>query len=158
MKSLVSACENIAGGFLLVMVLVAFGQVVFRMMGLDISWTDEVARASMIWMTYIGSVALVAMAQHITITIVLDMLGPKSAMALRVMITGLIGIVLVGLSVLAFQLVMRPTILNQTTPMMQIPLLWIYASLPLSLALMIVALVGTFKSQIKPHHPIAGRE
>lgn len=148
MARLIWAIEQAAGAILVVMMVAATVQVVARFFGVGFAWTDETARYGMIWMTFLGSAALIGWGGHISINIVIDAVPRPVEIVLRVFVAAVVLACILAIGWLALQLTQRPTVLNQRTPMMGIPMLWVYLALPISICLMIVVFLGTLKQQL----------
>jgi TRAP-type C4-dicarboxylate transport system permease small subunit len=52
---------------------------------LSLAWTDEVARGLVAWLTFIGAILLDRDDEHIHVTIVIDLLGPRARQAIGVL-------------------------------------------------------------------------
>lgn len=134
------ALETVMIASLIVMVVVMFMQVVLRyVFATGFAWTEELSRFLMIYMIFIGSAVLASQDGHISVTILDDLLKgiPRKILKLVQYILCLVYSALVakiGYATLAI-------VGKQKTPNMQITMDWIYAVIPVSMALMFIYLL-----------------
>jgi len=106
--------------------------------GNSLTWADEVARYSMIWLTFLGSGLALRHGAHAAITNAQDALPTRGQLALR----GLILLVVFGF--FGFMVWVGIDYMNrmaiQRSAALQVPMKWIYAAMPAGFALMIVHL------------------
>ena len=104
-----------------------------------LSWADEVARYSMIWLTFLGSGLALREGAHAAITNAQEALPGQGQQALRALI------LLVLLGFFAFMVWVGIDYMNrmavQRSAALRIPMKWVYAAMPVGFALMIVHLV-----------------
>lgn len=132
--------EYFCGFLLSVMLVTILGQILFRFLNIGISWTEELARYTMIYMTFIGSVASLAYGTHIAVTLLSDRLSPGFQAWIALVRDGLIILVLVVMAYTASDLATRPVIVNQLTPALQVSTSVLYLALPIaSVAMTLVA-------------------
>jgi TRAP-type C4-dicarboxylate transport system permease small subunit len=107
--------------------------------GNSLSWADEVARYSMIWLTFLGSGLALREGAHAAITNAQDALPGPLQRALRVLI------LLVLLGFFGFMVWVGVDYMNrmavQRSAALQVPMKWVYAAMPVGFLLMIVHLV-----------------
>ena len=122
---------------LAVMSVIIFANVVLRYTtNVSIEWAEEVARHLMIWLTFIGCGPVLRYGGHIAIDNLQDALPAKLAMALRVLIALLITAFCVFCIWTGIEYMDRTQ--YQTTPSTQISMAWIYAALPIGMAMTLV--------------------
>jgi TRAP-type C4-dicarboxylate transport system permease small subunit len=126
--------EYFCGFLLSIMLVTILGQIVVRFLNIGISWTEELARYTMIYMTFFGAIASLASGTHIAVTLLSDRLSPMVQAILALVRDGLIITVLVLLVPAAFDLATRPVIVNQLTPALQISTSVLYIALPVAAA------------------------
>lgn len=98
-------------------------------------WYDEVARASFMWLVFLGAAAAVRRGAHFGLHMFVDMMPPHLKRA-ALLLTPLTVIVFsVALVVLGWELMQHGA--TQTTAVMAMPVSWIYAAMPVGGALMI---------------------
>ncbi|WP_347141042.1 TRAP transporter small permease [Paracoccus sp. SSK6] len=106
--------------------------------GNSLSWADEVARYSMIWLTFLGSGLALREGAHAAITNAQDALPGPWQRAMRALI------LLVLLGFFAFMVWVGIDYMNrmavQRSAALRIPMKWIYAAMPVGFLLMIVHL------------------
>ncbi|AUH65297.1 TRAP transporter small permease [Paracoccus zhejiangensis] len=119
-----------------VMIVAVFGQVVMRyVFSTPLSWSEELARYSMIWQAMFAAALCSRAGQHLALLstdalpeTIRGFARPASAIAICVLL-----LVLLWHS---YDLASRA--LRQTTPGLGLSMGWVYASLPVGFALMIV--------------------
>lgn len=106
--------------------------------GNSLTWADEVARYSMIWLTFLGSGLALREGAHAAITNAQDAMPGPLQHALRVLI------LLALLGFFAFMVWVGIDYMNrmavQRSAALRVPMKWIYAAMPAGFALMIVHL------------------
>ncbi|MFC3170119.1 MULTISPECIES: TRAP transporter small permease [Paracoccus] len=106
--------------------------------GNSLTWADEVARYSMIWLTFLGSGLALREGAHAAITNAQDALPTAGQRALRALI------LLVLFAFFAFMVWVGIDYMNrmavQKSAALRVPMRWIYAAMPAGFALMIVHL------------------
>ncbi|GHG13408.1 MULTISPECIES: TRAP transporter small permease [Paracoccus] len=106
--------------------------------GNSLTWADEVARYSMIWLTFLGSGLALREGAHAAITNAQDALPTGGQRALRALI------LVVLFSFFAFMVWVGVDYMNrmavQRSAALRVPMKWIYAAMPVGFALMIVHL------------------
>ncbi|MEQ9245870.1 MAG: TRAP transporter small permease, partial [Nitratireductor sp.] len=110
----------------------------------SITWSEEVARYLMIWMTFIGAGLALRTGGHVAVGNFQEMLGPNGQRAIRVLILCLL---------LAFFSIMIWMGLNymdrarfQLTPATRVSFSYIYAAMPIGFGLLIVHLLLVARS------------
>lgn len=97
------------------------------------SFTDELARYSMIWLGLLGAAYVSGKNGHLAIDILTAKLQGKSLKYLQLFIHGLV--IFFGISVLIWgggNLVFISQLLQQKSATLQVPLSWIYGVVPIS--------------------------
>lgn len=125
--------KKIAASLMLVMICVVSIQVMGRIFSFKLPWTEEVATYSLIWMTYIGSIAVLIKGEHLTVDLFLVRYRPAQRRVARVVIDLAIVAFCGILFVFGVKLCCNPIVLNGRTPALAISRLWIYLSLPISM-------------------------
>lgn len=119
--------------------------------GNSLTWADEVARYSMIWLTFLGSGLALREGAHAAITNAQDALPTKGQRVLR----GLILLVMFGFFAfmvwVGFDYMNRMSV--QKSAALRVPMYWIYAAMPVGFLLMIAHL-----ALIAPRYLRAGLE
>lgn len=119
--------------------------------GNSLTWADEVARYSMIWVTFLGAGLALREGAHAAITNAQDALPTGGQRALR----GLILLIMFGF--FAFMVWVGLDYMGrmsvQKSAALRVPMKWIYAAMPVGFALLIVHL-----ALIAPRYLRAGLE
>ncbi len=123
----------------LVMVLVTFGQVIFRyVFEFSLPWADELARYCLVWMVFVGMVVALVRGQHVTV----DLLRARYQGRVRLIMLSVIDLacaVLFGTMLYGGVLLMQLAV-GQTTSGLGMPKYLVYAALPVGAVLMLVEL------------------
>ncbi len=109
-------------------------QVIFRLTGIQVSWTEELARYLFISVTYYGSVYAVRHHRHLKVEIIEAFSGPRGKFILR-LITNISSILFYIL--LAYIFINYFEYLNrvpQVSPVLRVNIMYVYAA-PFALAL-----------------------
>ena len=120
-----------------VMVAVIILQVFFRyVLKQSLSWSEELARYLMVWVTFVGASIGVKRGAHVGVEALVLAL-PKKAQAV-VKYLGIIISIVFCIVVLRASLgiVHRQIVSHQVSPAMRIPMWWAYAAIPLGTFLM----------------------
>ncbi|MFM1991611.1 MAG: hypothetical protein RJA99_4568 [Pseudomonadota bacterium] len=131
-----------ANRWALILILAAMSVIIFTNVvlryafGDSIPWAEEVSRHLMIWLTFLGAGPVLRYGGHIAVENLQDGLPRGAAVALRI----LVALMLFGF--FAFMvwygwLYMERTKF-QMTPATQVPMSWVYASMPVGGALLFV--------------------
>ena len=117
-------------------------------LGRPLFWTEELARFALVWMTFLGSAALLERVDgHIRFDFLQSRLGARAnalfGMVCSLIIMGTLSIILVG-SVLMIQ-----TSGKHISPALSIPMPYVYAVIPLCAVIGIVATLRNFAQQFK---------
>ena len=123
----ISAC------FLMLMIVAVSIQVVGRVLHFKIPVTEEIGTYSLIWMTYIASIAVIIKGEHLTVDLFLNRYKPATRRVVRVFVDILVLIFCGMLVKFGYQLCQSPIILNGKTPALQMSRLYVYLSVPLAM-------------------------
>ncbi len=133
---------------LLSMVVVVFAQVFFRyVVKSSPPWTEEFARFNFIWLTFIGAVAVFRRKAHLVIDTLMTILPPRLAKALNPPVQLLISALLLILVYEGIELCQSGWLTRAST--MNLPLAFIYLSIPVSAVLMLFYQLSWFLDFIK---------
>ncbi|MDD5017893.1 MAG: TRAP transporter small permease [Eubacteriales bacterium] len=139
--------ESIAKVFMLILLTNIFLQVVTRLLGFPLSFTEEISRFSYIWITFIGIPYTIHADINIRFTLVIGRLTGKFRyvfeMLLRILEFALMSFLLYwSIRYCSFMAGVR-------SPALEISVLWVYACLPIGFALAIVRLVQSSIKNIR---------
>lgn len=126
-------CQCICACLFLVMIAVVSLQVVGRIFLFKLPWTEEVATYSLIWMVFIGSIAVNIKGEHLTVDLFLLRYSPGQRRVAKVFIDLVLTAFCAVLLVFGAQLCKSPIILNGRTPALAVSRVWIYGSLPIAM-------------------------
>jgi len=125
---------------MLVMIITAFAQVIFRfVIQMSLDWSEELARYAFLWCMFISAGMAVKHRRHIKVEFIMEMLPKKVRFGLEI-ISDLIWmafcllLVKDGIGLLEF-------VKTQVSPSMEVPFKYIYTSLPVGAALMFLRLL-----------------
>ena len=125
---------------MLVMIITAFAQVIFRfVIQMSLDWSEELARYAFLWCMFISAGMAVKHRRHIKVEFIMEMLPKKVRFGLEI-ISDLIWmafcllLVKDGFGLLEF-------VKTQVSPSMEVPFKYIYTSLPVGAALMFLRLL-----------------
>lgn len=102
-------------------------------------WSEEVTRYAMLWMVMIGSVVVIRTGGHVTVTVLIDRVSPKTLKWLLLLRDAAMLFVLVVITLYGVRFAAMNSV--QISPAMDIPLNYIYAALWIGAGLMAVMLV-----------------
>lgn len=123
----------------LVMVLVTFGQVIFRyVFEFSLPWADELARYCLVWMVFVGMVVALVRGQHVTV----DLLRARYQGRVRLIMLSVIDLACAALfgTLLYGGVLLMQLAVGQTTSGLGMPKYLVYAALPVGAVLMLVEL------------------
>lgn len=101
--------------------------------GTSFTWTEELARFSLIWMTVLGAAYLNAKREHLSMDFLYDKLSPKNQKKVSILIEILVFLfALIVMFIGGANLVYTTLHLEQLSGTLRIPLGYIYAILPFS--------------------------
>ena len=125
---------------MLVMIITAFAQVIFRfVIQMSLDWSEELARYAFLWCMFISAGMAVKHRRHIKVEFIMEMLPKKVRFGLEI-ISDLIWmafcllLVKDGIGLLEF-------VKTQVSPSMEVPFKYIYTSLPVGAAPMFLRLL-----------------
>jgi TRAP-type transport system small permease protein len=133
--------EYICGFLLLIMLGCVLIQVVFRgIFDLGFSWTEELARYTMIWLTYVGAVVCLLQGSHIAIDLLIKRFPEKWQNYTKLISNMLIFFFLFMLFREGRKLVSSPIISRQLTPGLGISTSYLYSVIPIGVGMMMIVL------------------
>ncbi|HSJ36579.1 MAG TPA: TRAP transporter small permease [Planococcus sp. (in: firmicutes)] len=135
--------------FSAVMVAVIFLQVVMRQFDSSLSWSEELARYSFIWLVYIGISYGVKKDRHIKVDVLLLVLKNKGKIILTIIANLLFMAFAIFVIRYGFDIAMQLLNFGQKSPANQIPMGLIYLAAPVGMGLTLIRLVQNLIKQIK---------
>lgn len=108
-------------------------QIVSRVFFTSVSWTEEVARFLLIWITFLGATLAYQQGRHIAVTIMRDNLPP----AFKRIVTGAAILVTIAFLVALARVGWQYTNLQsfQKSPSLRLPMNYVYVIMPITAAL-----------------------
>lgn len=134
-----------------VMSIVVFAQVVFRLTSGSLPWSEELARYLMIYMVYIGTSIGVKRCSHIAVEVVMDRCPPSVQKVVELLVDVLMMVAFVVICVYGFKIV--NITMMQKSPAMQIKMGYVYMSMVIGGALMLLHCVNNMINTITGYQP-----
>ena len=128
-----TAAKFFSACLLIVMICAVSVQVVGRVLEFRVPVTEEIGTYSLIWMTYISSIAVIIKGEHLTVDLFLNRYKPGQRRVVRVFIDVLLIVFCGMLMLFGFQLCQNPIIINGRTPALQMSRLYVYLSVPIAM-------------------------
>ena len=145
MRELLARAERAVAGLVRWIVIVLMGvmtvlvsvQIVSRyVFNFPLGWSEEMARFSFAWVSFLGASALMQVREHINVTVFLDVFSPRTR-ALCVFLADLCGLVCIYFFLIG-GMALTTNEWRQLAPATEIPIGWVYLVIPVSAALMAV--------------------
>jgi len=106
-----------------------------------LSWTEEVARYLMIWLTFFGGSIGVRRGAHVGVEIALRLL-PKGYKKIGQMIGHIMGLIFILIIIIfGFKVVRMQILMGQTSPAIGIPIWWAYLGVPVGSIFMFIRML-----------------
>lgn len=120
------------------MAIIIILQIVFRLAGNPLTWTEELARILMVWTIFLGAAYLYHMPKngHIIVDFLVELMPAKAAQILGKITNGLVAIFIVMAFYYGCILVSQST--SVVLPATKLSLSWLYLSVPVSMLCMII--------------------
>lgn len=132
-----------------VMVVVIFVQVVMRQLNSSLSWSEELARFSFIWLIYIGISYGVKKQRHIKVDVVLVFLNQKGKVILNIISNVLFMAFAVFVIIYGFEIANKLLGFGQKSPALQIPMGLVYMAAPIGMGLTLIRLIQNLIKHIR---------
>lgn len=132
---------------MVILVVSVFCQITFRFFGMALTWTEELSRYSMIWMTFLGAAYAVSTKAHIGMELFVDRMQgivKKLMITVAALFSGTFFIMMV---VKGYELSMR--VMEQTSAVLQIPMGIVYLVIPISGVVLFINLVYVTTKELK---------
>lgn len=137
------------GILLLAIAFLLFINVVLRFFGSSLVWSEEVARYSIVWLTFIGSSVCVYKGAHIGVDAIMNVLSEKGKKVL-LLITILMSIVFTILfTYFSFIITKNVFTTNQVSSTIKVPMVYVYGAMPVGGILMLVRYTQEFFMKLK---------
>lgn len=128
--------------FMITMSILIFVQVVSRyVFGDAVTWTEELARYIFIWLIFLSMSVGFKENRHIGIDIIVDRCSPIVQKIIRQIVFILVFFLAVGLAYEGFLLIQQMQGFGQTSANLQIPMWFVYLSLPVGFFITAIRLI-----------------
>lgn len=144
--------ETVVTCLMAIMVGTIILQVFFRFVLNDpLAWSEELARYSLVWITFLGAAVAFRHGGHIVIDTLVMML-PRGAQSILAWVVDVL--IVVALLILLVQgLKIMEVTSGVTATMLEIPMSWVFAAIPVSAAIMLAYQVERTIRKIKSAKP-----
>ena len=138
-----AVCRFVVGIAILVMVVSIFGQVFYRSV-LDsyLVWAEEAARFSFVWLVFLGSASAFKTRHHLGIDFIPELISHKGRVILDTIVCVVVFVFTLVLLIYGYRLTLRT--LTQVAPATGVTMGYIYMSIPIASALILVYSVVDF--------------
>ncbi len=135
---LTTTLEYLSMALVALMALLVIAQVVLRYVFNDpLTWSEELARFSFIFLAFIGIGAAYGRRRHMAIDAVVILLPPGIKRIVEVSVAAIATAFLIAVIVIAFRSMSELYKMEVTTPAMELPMAYIYLVIPLGLSALI---------------------
>lgn len=142
--------ESLLFLFSVTMVVVTFLQVFMRyVVGSSLSWSEELSRYCFIWLVFIAISYGVKHQKHIKMDILLSIFKEKGNLVFGILANILFLIFGLFILVYGIDISVRFIELNQTSPVMKIPIGFVYLAAPVGMGLTVIRIIQNIIQQIK---------
>ncbi len=148
--------EGVLAALMAAMCVLVFVGVVFRYVLLEpISWTEEVGRFCLVWVSFIGTYLAHRRSQHIGVTVLVDGLTPARQKYVRIVVSALLAVFMMMLMVQGTAY--TTAFARYYSPILELPLGIVYAALPVAATLMLIAILLDLGKELR-RSPDAGEK
>lgn len=119
--------------------IIIFLQIVLRVMGLPLAWSEEIARYMFIWMVYLGCATAIKQRRHISMELIDIFLKERGMLIINLFSNFMFLIFAFILTYYGFQVAMRVS--TQVSAAVRLPMIIPYSSICISGGLMIFRLI-----------------
>lgn len=133
---------------LAVLTISVFGQVLFRfIIKQSLAWSEELAIYCLVWLTFLGAAYAMSLKAHIGVDFFTD-LFPLRVRKIFFTLASIASIIFYLIMIVqGYDLVKQS--MAQLSPVMRIPMGWVYAVIPISGLFLIINLIYLFTKEIK---------
>ncbi len=148
--------EGVLAALMAAMCVIVFVGVIFRYVLLEpISWTEEVGRFCLVWVSFIGTYLAHRRSQHIGVTVLVDGLTPARQKYVRIVVSALLAVFMMMLMVQGTAY--TTSFARYYSPILELPLGIVYAALPVAATLMLIAILLDLGKELR-RSPDAGEK
>lgn len=146
--------ETVVALLMAVMVGTVILQVYCRfVLGNPLSWSEELARYAFVWITFLGAAVAYRHGAHVIVETIVVLLPRRVQVALAWLVDALVVVALLVLLVQGLSIVEVNS--NVEATMLEIPMSWVYASVPVSAGIMLAYQVELTVRRIRGTLPAA---
>jgi TRAP-type C4-dicarboxylate transport system permease small subunit len=109
-------------------------------------WAEEISRYAMVWSTMIGVALAYRAAQHVSITVLVDVLSPRLVAACKIACHILALVTAFVLWRAGYVLVKQLGFMN--APSSEVAMAWVFASIPIGAAMLAIEVLRRFAADI----------
>lgn len=137
-EGLTAVLEYLSMTCIALMAILVIAQVILRYVFNDpLDWSEEMARITFIYITFIGIGAAYGRRRHMAIDALVILLPPKMKRIVEISVVGLASAFLVTLIGLTIRSMVELTKMEVTTPALEYPMAFVYLIMPLGLTALI---------------------
>lgn len=117
-------------------------------MGDSLTFSEEVARFSTVWLTMLGAAYAYRYGSLIAVDLLATLSGPRMARALRVVVALASGVF--ALVLLVYGLSITQKVMGQTAPSTRVSMAWLYAAMPAGAAMILINAAAIIADSFRP--------
>lgn len=117
-------------------------------MGDSLTFSEEVARFSTVWLTMLGAAYAYRYGSLIAVDLLATLSGPRMARALRVVVALASGVF--ALVLLVYGLSITQKVMGQTAPSTRVSMAWLYAAMPAGAAMILINAAAITADSFRP--------
>lgn len=142
---------------LAIMTVLVFVQVVMRyVFSNSLSWSEELARYIFLWLSWVGASYAVRERSHFRVEMFANMIKGTNRKWFELFVLLVWFVFSLFMAFVGTQLVLFLVETGQTSAAMDMPMSWVYASVPVGCALMTIRLVAEIKKILKGQYTFGG--
>lgn len=127
--------EKVLAFSIIFMALILIGNVILRCFNSSIAPTEELCQFLIFFTTFLGTCFAARKGMHIRMSLLNDILKGKAKKALAITVAIVSAIVMFYVAYLSFRYVMKVSGLNRVTPILQLPVQYIWIVMPIGMFL-----------------------
>lgn len=117
-------------------------------MGSSLSFSEEVARFSTVWLTMLGAAYAYRHGALIAVELLPNLLGPRMQTALKIVVA--MASALFALVLLREGLAITERVMSQTAPSTRVSMAWLYAAMPAGAAMILLNALAIIADSLRP--------
>ncbi|TMH05304.1 MAG: TRAP transporter small permease [Betaproteobacteria bacterium] len=146
------AIEAMGAALMATMCVIVFLGVFFRyVLGDPLTWTEEIARLCLVWITFLGTYLAYRRSLHISIDVVRKRLSRSAQRIIHLIVLVLVGMFMTMLVIQGAHY--SQAFLGSATPLLGVPLGLVYAALPICAALLLITILADFINFLRGRSP-----